>query len=269
MSLGPDIRAAAGIIKRDALVFKSYRFRFLTQALTAFFSVVLFYYISRLVNFGTFRTPDQYFAFAVVGLATFEVLVVTLTSIPGRIRQELVAGTFERLVLSPFGAVASVISLLVWPFLLACSGGILTIAFASIVFGMPLRWSTVPFALPAAFFGMLAFAPFALLTAALVLIAKQVESGVGFIATGIALIAGFFFPPELLPSWIGWASDIQPFSPALSLLRNLLVGTPLPGSLWSVLLKIALFAVVLLPLMTWALAAAIRVGQRRGTIIEY
>ena len=260
---------ALGVIKRDARIFLTYRFRFASQTLAALFSVTLFYYISRLVTVSSFPSPDAYFAYTVVGLVILEVLVSTIATLSGRVRQELVAGTFERLVLSPFGAVAGIASMTVFPFLLALATGAITIAFAAAVFGMPLRWSTAAFSLPVFFLGGLAFLPFALLIASAVILAKQAESGVGFLITGISLIGGFFFPVALLPGWIEWLSSVQPFTPTLELLRHLLVGTPLDGSALVTLLKIVLWAVVLLPPATWMLSRAMRLAQRRGTIIEY
>jgi ABC-type polysaccharide/polyol phosphate export permease len=73
----------------------------------------------------------------------------------------------------------------------------------------------------------------------------------------------------LLPSWIRWTSDVQPFTPTLELLRNVMVGTPVSGSEWTAFGKIAAAAAILLPLSTWCLAAAIRKSPQRGTIIEY
>src|SRR5581483_9613799 len=85
--------ATVGFIKRDVTGFLSYRLRFVSQILGTFFSVTLFYYISRLIT---------------VGIAIMSTLVTSLSALPARVRQELVAGTFERIVLSPFGPVAGI-----------------------------------------------------------------------------------------------------------------------------------------------------------------
>jgi ABC-type uncharacterized transport system permease subunit len=87
--------------------------------------------------------------------------------------------------------------------------------------------------------------------------------------TGISFIAGFLFPVALLPAWIQWTSEVQPFTPTVQLLRNTLAGTPIDGSLALALIKIGLAAAVLLPFSCWVLAAGIRASQRRGTVIEY
>ncbi len=59
--------AALGILRRDAAVFLSYRLRFVAQVASTLFTLLLFYYISRLVRVEMFPSPDDYFAFATVG----------------------------------------------------------------------------------------------------------------------------------------------------------------------------------------------------------
>jgi ABC-2 type transport system permease protein len=261
--------AAAGMVKRDATIFLSYRARFVTTVVSGLFSLALFYYISRLVSVAAFESPDDYFAFAVVGLIVLEVLAATLTLLPTSVRQELVAGTFERLVVSPCGAVAAITAMTVFPFMLALAHGTLTLGLAALVFGMPVAWSTAPLAIPVAFLGALAFAPFAILLAGTVLVFKQAGLGAGFFVTGISLVAGFFFPVALLPAWLEWLSDVQPFTPALDLLRHLLVGTELETSPWTAVVRLTVFAAVLLPLALAALNSSLHFAQRRGTVIEY
>src|SRR3954451_8969346 len=90
------LHAAAGIVQRDAAVFASYRLRVVTQLLGSLLSLTIFFYVSRLVRVSQFPTPDDYFAFVSVGLVIFGVLTATLGSTAAAIRQELVAGTFER-----------------------------------------------------------------------------------------------------------------------------------------------------------------------------
>jgi ABC-2 type transport system permease protein len=131
-----------------------------------------------------------------------------------------------------------------------------------------LHWSTVPLAIPAAALGALAFAPFGLGMTALVVVFKQTNAGATLVITGVTLLAGVYFPVTLLPDWIQWASDVQPFTPAVDLLRNLLVDTPLRDSAAVELLKLIGFTAVTLPLSLLALQAAVRLSRRRGTIIE-
>ena len=269
MSVAAGYTAAAwGVVKRDLLLFVSYRGRVVAHILTALFTITLFYYISRMIRISAFSTPDEYFAFVVVGLAILGALASTLTGAPMLIRQELVAGTFERLVISPFGALASLLSLLAFPLLLALFTGFVTLVLAALVYDLPLQ-ATAPIALPVAVLGALAFAPFGILLAAALLVLKQALAAGRFILAGITIIAGFYFPVALLPDWIEWASYVQPFTPAVDVLRHLLVDTPLREPLWAELAKLAGFALVLIPGSVLVLVLAVETSRRRGTIVEY
>jgi ABC-2 type transport system permease protein len=263
------LSGAGAIFKRDLLIFMSYRARPFSTLLSRAVSLVLFYYVSRLVTSKTVGSSDDYFAFVVVGLTIFGVLTSTLATPVATVRAELQAGTFERLVVSPFGAMRSIASLIAFPLALALVLGILSLGFAGLAFGLDLRWATVPLAIPVAALGALAFAPFGLAMTAAVVVFKQTNAGATVIITVISLLAGVYFPISLLPGWIRWASDVQPFTPAVDLLRNLLVGTPLHGSAVAELAKLVGFAVVTLPVGLLLLRTAVARSRARGTLIEY
>lgn len=264
-----SLQAAWAVIRRDVLLTLSYRARFLTGLLGGFFSLTLFYYISRLVQVRVFESADAYYAFAVVGLIVLQILNSTLQTPPATLRQELVAGTFERLVLSPFGAVGAAFSMLVFPFVYALIMGVAMLAFAGTLFGISVEWATLPLIVPVALLGALAFAPFGVLLLATILVFKQALAGATWIIAAISLIAGLYFPVSLLPAWVEWASDVQPFTPAVDLMRHVLVGTPLSDPAWLDLARLVGFTAALLPAAVWTFHAALRRSRRTGTIIEY
>ncbi len=261
-------RAFVAVLRRDLHVYVSYRTRLVSQALTAVFSLTLFYYVSRLVHVSGFATPESYFGFVVVGIALVTVLY-SCFSIAEVVRQELVAGTFERLLLSPFGAIRSMVAMTLFPLLYAFMMAAVTLGVGCAVFGLQLHWSTVPLSVPAMFLALLAFMPFGLLFAALTVATKQGSVGTSWVIALISIVGGLYFPVSLLPEWAQTASKMQPFTPATELLRHLLVGTPQTTSTAATVAKLFGFAALLLPASLLALHHAIRSGQRRGTIIEY
>jgi ABC-2 type transport system permease protein len=267
-AFGQNASAFFAVIRRDYYVFLSYRTRLVSQALTSVFSLTLFYYVSRLVHVEGFTTPDRYFGFVVVGIALIGVLY-SCFSVSETIRQELVAGTFERLLLSPFGGVRGAVATAIFPLAYAFLMSSITLTVGALVFGLELHWSTVPLALPALFLALLAFLPFGLFFTALTIATKQANVGASWIIALLSIVGGLYFPIALLPAWAQLASEVQPFTPATELLRNLLVGAPMEHSVGGALAKIVGFAEVLVPLSLYALYRAIRLGQRRGTIIEY
>lgn len=267
--LSASLTATLAVVRRDLQIALSYRVPFLTGLLSAFFSLTLFYYLSRLVRVGAFDSPDDYYAFAVIGLITLQVLNATLQTPPQNLRTELVAGTFERVAISPFGPVGAVMAMIVFPFAYALTAGLVMIAFAGIVFGVEVEWATLPLAVPIAILSGLAFAPFGLALLGVVLVAKQAMAGSTWIVAFITLVAGIYFPTTLLPGWLEWMSEAQPFTPAVDLLRNVMVGTPLRDPAWLDLARLVGFSAALLPLSVLAVDKAVQMSRRRGTLIEY
>jgi ABC-2 type transport system permease protein len=263
------VDAVVGVARRDLAIFRTYPMRPLSLMFSQIVSLTLFFYISRLVHAADVGSPSSYYAYVVIGMITLAVLTSCLATPVVTLRQEILTGTFERMVLSPFGPVRSVTSLMLFPLLLAYATSLFTIAFAGVVFGLSLHWSTAALAIPVALLGAVAFAPFGLLMAAGTILFKQTRGGTTFAITLVTLISGIYFPTVLLPQWLRWLSDVQPFTSAVSLLRHELVGTALVEPASTSLLKLVLFPAVLFPLTAWLLNWAVEVARRRGTIIEY
>jgi ABC-2 type transport system permease protein len=260
--------AFAAVIRRDLYVYMSYRTRVVSQVLTAVFSLTLFYYVSQLVHVTGFPSPASYFGFVVVGIALVSVLY-SCFSVSEMVRQELIAGTFERLLLSPFGAIRGVLAMTLFPLMYAFVLAAITLGIGCAVFGLQLHWPTVPLSVPALALALLSFLPFGLLFAALTVAIKQGSVGTSWVIALISIVGGLYFPVSLLPGWAQTASDLQPFTPATELLRHLLVDSPMRTDVATAIAKLVGFAGVLLPASLFALHYAIRIGQRRGTIIEY
>jgi ABC-2 type transport system permease protein len=261
------LSAAGAILHRDFFIFMSYRARTLSTIANCVFSVTLFYFVSRLVDVQSFQTPAEYFAFVVVGLVIAQVVHSTI-GVAMQLRSELVAGTFERILMSPFGVVGGVVSMMVFPFVMSVFVALVMITFSAAVFDMPIVWSTAALALPVGILGALSFAAFGVLFAAMTVIFKQ-ATGIQWVIALISLVGGLYFPVALFPAWIEWTSEVQPFTPTVELLRHLLSGYEMHGAAAEAVLKIAGFAAVMLPLSMVLLAAAARTARRRGTIIEY
>ena len=263
------ISAALAIGLRDLLIWSSYRTRFVSTFLAAAVSVTLFYYVSRLVNSPEVGTADDYFGFVVTGTVTLELITATLAAPLASLRSELLTGTFERIVVSPFGPVASIASLAFFPLCLAFAVAAVTIGYAAAVFGLDLVWPDALVAIPVGVLAAISFAPFGVALSSLVLIFKQTNAGAAFVVTGISVVAGLYFPVTLLPDWIQWTSDVQPFTPAVDLLRHFLVGTPMPGSVGGAVAQLIGFTAITLPPAILLLRASVRRSRRNGTITEY
>jgi ABC-2 type transport system permease protein len=263
------LSGAGGVLRRDFLLFISYKGRFLMHILSMIFTLTGFYYISRLVSVGSFRTPDDYYAFVVAGLVILQVITSTLHTPPAMLQSELYTGTFERLAVSPFGPVAAICSMLLFPFVYAMLSATIMLVVAWLVFGLPVQWSTAGLGVPVAALGALAFSCFGILITGMVLLFKQATFATTWIIGLVSLAAGLYFPVALLPDWVQWTSDVQPFTPAVDLLRSVLMGSDLNDSAWLDLVKLVGFAAVLVPGSLFLLNRIARVSHAKGTILEY
>ena len=259
---------AWAIVERDARVFRSYRQRPLLELVAPVLAVALFYEVSQLVSTTRFPTPAAYFEFAAVGLALTPMLRACLVSPAAALREEVLAGTFERLALSPLGAPTCLVATLVFPLAVALLSGLLILAVATALFGLAVEWPGALLAAPLGALTALALAPFGTLLLAAGVLFKQVGPGSGWLAAALALVGGVYFPSTQLPGWIGWAGDVQPLSAGLDLLRAALTGAAPGAPVGRELATLALFAVVGLPGAATVLNLACARARRRGTLLE-
>ncbi len=265
--IGPAWSAVGAVFKRDLVIFASYRFRLVSQGLALMVSLTTFYFIARLVHVSAFSSPKEYYAFVVYGIVIMAILTSAL-NMPDLFRSELVAGTFERTLVSPVGPVAGILAMVAFPAVFETIFAALMLIIATALYGLPVHVSGLPLAIPIAILGTTAFTAIGILFVATVMVFKSVP-GHAFISAGIGIFGGAFFPVRLLPHWLQWVPYAQPFTPAVDLLRHELLGTTTiyrPSAEGLVLLA---WAVVLLPLSVFVLDSAVSVGRRRGILLEY
>jgi len=130
------------------------------------------------------------------------VLTSTLTAPIGTLRAELITGTFERIVVSPFGALLGVLSMALFPLLLGMTTGLVTLLFAGLAFGLDIHWSTAWAALPVAFLGAAALLGPAVLATG----AAHPRLGTAYVVLGllggiVLYVIGFFYKIVPLLAW--------------------------------------------------------------------
>ena len=259
--------AVAAVVRRDMRIFLSYRFRWLTRILGTLLTLTTFYYVSKLARADAVGSHASYFAFLLVGIVALPVLTGAMT-VAQFVRQELVAGNFERLIVSPTGPVIGILAMLIFPLAFALLLAAITMALGIALFGVHVELGGIPLTLGVMALGCIAFASIGLLFVA-ALIAFKSAAGVTWVIAGLGLVGGVYFPISLFPGWIRWAGSVQPLTPTIELLRHLLVGTPLAHAAWADWLKLGAFAAVLLPVATYILSQALKLSRAQGTIMEY
>ncbi len=265
--VAPYFDAILATIKRDAQVYVSYRLRFVSQIIGTLFTLTVFFYVSKLIKPHAVGPHGTYYSYVVVGIVILEVLQSALT-VASLVRGELMAGNFERLVISPLGPVFGALSLIVFPILSATVFAGVTLAVAAGLFGVPV---IVAHIIPGMFVALLAATSFAAIGLLFIsaLIAFKSTLGATWVIAGLSVLGGIYFQTSLLPGWLRWAAYVQPLTPGVDILRHLLVGTATTEPAWLDLVKLGGFTVVLVPIATATLWQAVNISRRRGTLMEY
>jgi ABC-2 type transport system permease protein len=258
-------------VKRDLLIELSYRTSFILQFLGIFFSVQIWYFISRVVS-APRDTPGldgmDYFAYVLVGLAFYHYLTSAMLSFSSKIRQEQMTGTLEAMLVTPTSIGTIVLGSSLWEFVMT---SVKVVAYLTVGWmkGMHLEFGSFLPCLLVLALTILAFSGIGILSAAFILYLKRGDPITYLVSSVSALLGGVFYPPEDMPAWIARLSRFLPITYALHALRMAL----LKGSRFAELLPdiaaLALFVALLLPLGILAFRLAVRKARQEGSLVQY
>lgn len=255
---------------KDFRVARTYRLSFVLGIVAAFYGLLSFYFVSRVVgNSPTVGTSEQYFRFIVVGVVIANILRASVMTAASNVRRDQVEGTLEMLAAQPVSPLALALGWSALPVMQAILEGALTAAVA-----IPLGFSGFSPDWPAAIVVLLAsivvFLAIGFLGAALVLALQQGVGVMGFLTAGLSLVSGAVFPISVLPGALRAIAEVSPLTHALRAMRDaLLDGDGLAelvdGSLGLLLIDCA----VLLPCSLLVLSACLRLARARGTLARF
>ncbi|HMJ02844.1 MAG TPA: ABC transporter permease [Conexibacter sp.] len=255
---------------KDLRVALTYRLSFVLGIAAAFYGLVSFYFVTRVVGDSpTVGTPDDYFRFIVVGVVVSSILRASVSTAAANARRDQIEGTLEILAAQPVSPLALALGWSALPVTQALLDGLLTALVA-----IPLGFSGFTPDLLSTFVVLLvslvAFLAIGFLGAALVLAIQQGIGVMGFITAGLALTSGAVFPVSVLPEPLQLISDISPLTYSLDAMRGALLDGDGLGTLMGDGLGILLImCAVLLPLSLLVLAGALRYARARGTLARF
>lgn len=264
-----SLRIALALAAKDLRVAWSYRLSFVFGHVAGFGSVLVFYFVSRVVGESkSFGSPEEYFRFVVVGMGVALFVERTVTATMGAARTDQVQGTLESVAALPVRASALGFGWLAFPITDALIGVGITFAMA-----LPLGlWGIEPAPLTllvAAVLSVAAFAGMGFLGTGIVIAFQQ---GAGVVPLGLAvmgLLSGTVFPIEVMPQWMQTLASLSPLTHALDALRAALLEGASLSEVGDSLLILAGFAAVLLPLGILALEWGLRHARRNGGLSRF
>lgn len=259
------------LILKDLRINLSYRFHAVLQVAGWIFTLLLWYFIARLMDGAVpaFATQGGYFPYVLVGIILQAMFASTLYYNATCIRDQQLTGTLEYTINLLPRPHLTLIAGMVTDFSISFLRLVLILAGAALLFDFPMnRLNFLP-ALAAVLLSALAFGAVGNLSAAAVVWLKRGDPVAYFFTTFSALFGTVFFPKEVMPKALQAAADLVPTTHALAAVR----GAVLEGQGFAVLgprfLFLGLFAVILFPASLWLFDAAVRKGKQDGTLGQF
>jgi ABC-2 type transport system permease protein len=257
-------------LRRDLLIWGSYRMAVVWQALGVFVFIVLIYFLGGTLGENATLTDGQsgsFVAFVLSGIAFTDLLMQGLYSIPQAIRDNQKSGTLEPMLLTPIATFTLAFSSSLFRFVLAFGRTAVYMAFGILVLGI---WREAnPLTLLIVLIPAIAtFIAIGALSAAFIVLVKQGDPVLVAYSAITALLGGVFFPIEVFPSWVQSLTVVIPLMHALNGVRAALHGASPVQVLNPVLVLIGM-AVVLLPIGIIAFNWAVNRAKMEGSLAQY
>ncbi|NPV58574.1 MAG: ABC transporter permease [Actinobacteria bacterium] len=263
------MKKALAFLRRDFLIETSYRFNFLLSLAGMLFSVLIFYFAGRIVDPSYVSdTADDYFSFALVGMAMAMYLRAGLGSFAESVREEQMMGTLEAMMATPTSLSTIVLSSAIWRFLFT-SLSVLAYLLVGAAFGVSFAGANIPAALLLMALTVLAYASLGIVSASFIVVFKRGDPVNWVVSSLSILLGGVFFPYSVLPGWMQFFSRLLPMTWSLDGIRSALLKGSGFSSLWREFLALAAIAAVLVPLSLGLFSLAVRHARRTGSLVKY
>jgi ABC-2 type transport system permease protein len=260
----------AAFFRRDLAIARSYRAAFLLETLQTFFGVATFYYLSQFVSTDQLSRSlppgSNYFAFALIGLAFFDYLTVSLGTFDDSILEARQNGTLEALLVTETRLTTILIASAAYPLVLVALRTGIYLAWGVLLFHFPIRQANWLGAGVILLVSILAFAGLGIISTSYLLLYKRGNPARWMILGVSGLLGGTMYPVSVLPGPLQWLARLIPVTYSLQGMRQALLAGAGMVELWPSLRALLLFCLVLLPLSGLIFAWAVRQTKVTGTL---
>jgi len=267
------LRKVGAFFLRDFAIESSYRTAFIMQLGESLFGVVSCFYLARFVESAqldrSLPSGNSYFAFVLVGIAFFDYMNVSLNSFDQGIIQARLNGTLEALLVTETSLPVMLVSSAVYPFVLMSLRTLVYLAWGAALFGFRPASANWLGAIVVLAMSILAFIGLGILSAAYLLLFKQGNPGKWVLMAVSGILGGLMYPVSILPHWLQILARLLPITYSLEGLRAALLDGSSFAALWPTIIKLMLFAAVLLPISFYVFAWALRRTKINGTLSHF
>jgi len=260
-------------IKKDFIESASYKFAFITQFIGIVFTIILFYFLSKLL--GAAATPylapygGNYFSFVLIGIAFSNYLGISLSSFSAIISGAQVSGTLEALLVTQTEVPAIIIYSSLYSFIITSVRVILYILLGSLFFGMQIGNANYFGALLILILTIVAFSSIGIISASFIMILKKGDPFTWIFGSVSWFLGGVYYPISVLPDWLRNFSYLLPITYSLEGMRMALIQGHSLYQLAPNILALLLFSFLMLPLSIVIFKYAVKKAKRDGSLTHY
>jgi len=260
-------------LKRDFRTELSYRLAFFMRFFGIFFSVAIFFFISKL--FGTAVNPylsaygGDYFSFVLIGIAFSGFLGTGLNTFSSSISSAQSQGTLEAMLVTPTRLSSIIIFSSFWNFLFTSINVLVYLLFGALIFGVDLSRANLFPALLIIFLTVTAFSGLGIISASFIMVLKRGDPVNWLFGSISSLMGGTYFPIAVLPAWLQKFSYLFPIFYSLRAMRHALLQGYSIASLAPDILALAAFSGIIIPLSILVFKYAVKRAKIDGSLVTY
>jgi ABC-2 type transport system permease protein len=258
--------------KKDYRIETGYKMAFAIQLLSAFFPILSFFFISKIVDgnaIGLKRYGSDYFSFALIGIAFTGYFTLAVGTFSSTMRRSQMAGCLEAILSSQTSTTEVVLMSSLYSFVSAAIHLLLTLSVAAIFLNFNLSHINVLSTAIVLVLSLVIFISLGIISAAGTIIFKQGEP-FGWVFGGLSsLLGGALFPVSVMPVFLQYVSKIIPIAYSLEALRLAILKGYTLTMLLPQLVLLFTIGLMLFPLSLAFFRWAIVKGKKDGTLMHY
>jgi ABC-2 type transport system permease protein len=266
------VRKILAFMRASWLNASSYRVSMVLSLVGIVSSVVPVYFIAKALQplMGNVIRGEgsQYFAFVLVGSATFLFIPVAVRALPATLTSSITSGTMEAILGTPTSMPVMLTGMMGYNFAWTLVRVALMLV-AGWVLGATIDWIQLPSAMLLLLLIIMAYVPIGLMAAAIYLAFRTT----GPLPTGVmivsSLLGGVYYPTHVVPSWLEHISGAIPLTYGLRALRQVLLEGASLAAVRADVGILLLMTALLFAAAIWMFSAAMGYARRTGSLSYY
>ena len=267
------LQVIPAFLRRDLIQEASYRLSFFLQFINIVFSVLIFYFISRLL--GEAATPylkdygGDYFTFVLIGIAFLGYFSTGLSSFANSLRHSQTTGTLEAMLTTPTRLSSIILASSLWDYLVTTLRVLVYLVVGAFFMQSGFSGANYPAAVIIILLTVITASSLGIISASVIMVVKRGDPIQWAVSTLTIFLGGVYYPTSVLPPVFDQLSRLIPMTYSLHAMRLALLQSAGWNALLPDILVLTAFSIGLLPLGLAVFRFAVRRAKIEGSLTHY